>query len=301
MEIKRLSKNDISINDNALVSFKKMNNVIEVMYCSNQNKKANIINIDKDYYALVSTGEVKEKNHIITRAQDLASVSHSLKRLRDYINYNVVDTSKCLWVTLTYKENMTDEKRLYLDFNKFIKRMHYKYGEFEYIVCCEPQARGAWHMHVIFIFNRKKPYIDNEELASVWQNGFTLTKSLKDIDNVGAYLSAYLGDLDLDNALKENFNLDKYDIKNITSSNADIPKQVLKGARLYLYPPKFNLYRVSRGIKKPPIETITYKEAKEKIGKHIPTYSTGLSLLLPDTNNSFNKKIIYEYYNTSRQ
>ena len=57
------------------------------------------------------------------------------------------------------------------------------------------------------------------------------------------------------------------DIKEITKKDnqqLDNSKYYIKGARLSLYPPKFNLYRTSRGIKKPVKEYMTYKQAKEK-------------------------------------
>lgn len=304
LEFKRLNKKEIDIDMSSIVALKSMNNIMEICYCSNRNSKANIINIDKDFYYLTSTGEIKEKNHIESRAEDLASVSQSLKRLRDYINYNVVDSDKCLWITLTYKENMTDTKRLYKDFRDFVKRFRYKYGHFEYIVACEPQGRGAWHLHCIFIFDKTKPYIPNNELAICWGQGFTKTKRLNNVDNIGAYITAYLGDIDLNEAVRLKISPNFYQVKEIDEIDGEklkVPKKVLKGARMVLYPPKFNLYRISKGIKKPPIELMTYKEAKEKIGNHAPTYSSGLDLILPNntSNNSF-KRIIYEYYNTKR-
>lgn len=64
-----------------------------------------------------------------------------------------------------------------------------------------------------------------------------------------------------------------------------------------MYPPKFNLYRISRGIKKPKKEYYSYHVAKEKIGLINPTFSTGYSLT--DSFNSFTNKVIYEYYNTN--
>lgn len=303
MDFKRLNKDEMDIDDSSQVAFKRMNNIIELCYCSNRNNKANIINIDKDFYYLVATGEIKEKNHIMSRADDLASVSQSLKRLRDYINFNVTDADKCLWVTLTYKENMTDNVRLYKDFKNFVKRFKYKFGDFEYIVACEPQGRGAWHMHCIFIFQNKKPYIPNNELANCWGQGFTKTKKLNNVDNIGAYITAYLGDIDYNEAVKLRINPNFYETKEINVIDGEtlkVPKKVLKGARMVLYPPKFNLYRISKGIKKPPVELMTYQEAKEKIGDHIPTYSSGLSLILPTASNNSFKKIIYEYYNTKR-
>ena len=69
---------------------------------------------------VMATGEIKQAQHIESRADNKLQVSQSLKRLRDYINTNVVDVNKCKWITLTYKENMTDTKRLYKDFEKFV-------------------------------------------------------------------------------------------------------------------------------------------------------------------------------------
>ena len=61
----------------------------------------------------------------------------------------------------------------------------------------EPQGRGAWHAHLVMIFDDKAPYIDNKFMADTWGHGFTTTKKLEDVDNVGAYLTAYLGDMDM--------------------------------------------------------------------------------------------------------
>lgn len=301
MKFNQLNQQERVISNSSLVSYKKMNNVVEVMFASRRNSKANIINIDKDYYYLTATGEVKEKNHIENRAQDLASVSRSLKSLRDYINTNVVDVKKCLWITLTYKENMKDTKRLYNDFHNFIKKFKRNYGSFEYIVACEPQGRGAWHMHCIFIFPFDKPYIPNKDLAKMWGLGFTKTKRLNDIDNIGAYITAYLGDIDYDIALKLKIDPNFYETKEVNEIDGEtlkVPKKVLKGARMVLYPPKFNLYRISRGIKKPIREFVSYENAKKKIGQHLPTYSSGVELLFPNDKTS---KVIYEYYNLLRK
>ena len=45
-----------------------------------------------------------------------------------------------------------------------------------------------------------------------------------------------------------------------------------------MYPPKFNLYRISRGIKKPKKEYYSYHVAKEKAGLRLPTYSKAIQL-----------------------
>ena len=293
---------DTSIGQEDLVCVKKMNHIYEICYLEHRNNKNPIQLLDKDNYILLATGEVKECNHIENRAENKLQVSQSLKRLRDYINTNVVDVNYCKWITLTYAENMTDTKRLYIDFKNFVKRFKYKYGHFEYIVACEPQGRGAWHCHCIIIFNKKAPYIPNKEIETLWGNGFTKTNKLDDIDNIGAYLTAYLGDLDLSSCKENNISFNDCDIKEVTeigNMKLKTPKKFVKGGRLSMYPPKFNIYRISRGIKKPEKEYYSYHVIKEKAGLRLPTYSKAIQLT--DIEKKFQNKIIYEYYNTKRQ
>lgn len=293
---------DTSIGQEDLVCVKQMGHIFELCYTQHKNSKCSIQLLDKDNYILLSTGEVKECSHIDNRSENKLQVSQSLKRLRDYINTNVIDVSHCKWITLTYAENMTDTKRLYLDFKNFIKRFRYKYGSFEYIVACEPQGRGAWHCHCIFIFDKKAPFIPNKEIEILWGNGFTKTNKLDDIDNIGAYLTAYLGDIDLSSCIENNISYDSKDIKEITeiwNKKLKVPKKFVKGGRLSMYPPNFNIYRISRGIKAPSKEYYSYHVIKEKAGLRLPTYSKAISLT--DNEKNFSNKIIYEYYNTKRQ
>ena len=295
----KIVKIEDKIDEHNLVSVKKMGHIYELCYTEHKNTKATIKLLDKEHYALMSTGEVFECNHIENRADNKAQVSQSLKRLRDYINTNVIDVSCCKWITLTYKENMQDTKKLYTDFKNFIKRFKYKYGHFEYIVAMEPQARGAWHCHCIIIFNKKAPFIPNNIIENLWQHGFTKTNKLDDIDNIGAYLTAYLGDIEYS---EEYGNEKQYNIKvvdKIGNIKLKKPKKFIKGGRLYMYPPNFNLYRISRGIKPPKKEYYQYSCIKEKAGLIEPTYSKALQL--SDTDNNFSNKIIYEYYNTKRK
>lgn len=50
-------------------------------------------------------------------------------------------------LTLTYRENMTDIERLMRDVKAFVKRLR-DLGPFEYVLCVEPQKRGALHVHM---------------------------------------------------------------------------------------------------------------------------------------------------------
>lgn len=289
-----------SINNNDKISLKKMGHIFEICFTEHHNYMPTIQLLNKDNYMIVSTGEVKQCEHINNRSENKAQVAQSLKRLRDYINTNVVCTQNCLWLTLTYAENMKDTKRLYTDFKNFIARFKRKYGNFEYIVAMEPQGRGAWHCHVIIIFDKKAPYIANKVIETLWGQGFTKTHKLANIDNIGAYLTAYLGDMELDSCIENDVRFSEYDIKEVSeigNIKLKTPKKFVKGGRLYMYPPNFNLYRISRGIKKPTKEYMRYSVAKEKIGPLQPTYSKSIMLT---TENDFSNLISYEYYNTLR-
>lgn len=289
-----------NIGEESLVSVKKMGNIVEVCHISKKNNSISTIKIDKDYYMDLKTGEIKACKHIENRSQNKLQISQSLKRLREYVNTNITDPNKCLWVTLTYAENMTDPKTLYIDFKNFIKRFRYKYGKSEYIVACEPQKRGAWHCHVIFIFDTDAPFVPNKIMRELWQKGFTKTNNLKNIDNIGAYLSAYLGDATEEDFRSLGINCNFVEIKEVNEINGKElkkPKKFVKGGRLYMYPPNFNLYRISKGIKKPEKEYMSYHVAKEKIGLGQPTYKKALKL----TQDNFNNTIIYEYYNLNRK
>lgn len=303
MEVRKID--NLKVEPYSLVRVKEMGNITEVMWSENYSSKCTIRKLSKDYYVELESGEVKEFKHIQNRACDLKSISKSLGKLRDYLNTNIIDVSKCRWVTLTYSENMTDTNRLYKDFKNFVARLKRKIGSFEYIVAMEPQGRGAWHCHVVMLFDDKAPYIPNDLMANAWGNGFVTVKKLDDVDNVGAYLTAYLGDMEMKEFCntKEAMQLvgKKIDVKEVEIEEDGIikTKQYIKGARLYMYPPQFNLYRCSRGIKKPIITYEPEEMAQKKVSAGTLTYEK--TILLSDQENDFEKTISYRYYNKIRK
>lgn len=303
MELLNPDEEDIqNVYKNAkFISVKRLNHIIETTICQHRNTSISIKKINDNQYVYLPTGEIRDCKHIENRSQSVGQVKQSLKRLRDYINYNITDVNKCKWITLTYKDNMQDTKQLYNDFRKFIKRLKYKFSNYkiEYIVAMEPQGRGAWHCHLLLIFNTIVPFISNKIISDLWGHGFTKTAKLDDIDNIGAYLTAYLADIELNDTSLKNLvydnNVSEISVKIVNS------KKFIKGGRLYLYPPKFNLYRVSRGIKKPPVYLEYYsvfknRIEKERLGK--PSFTKAVKLF--DKENNFTNTIIYNQYNTKR-
>lgn len=282
------------------VKVKETGNITEIMYQTNSNTSIKIKKIDKDHYLDLETGEIKEFKHMENRTDDLNNLRVSMGNLRDLINTNVVNPRHCKWVTLTYAENMKDQNKLHNDFkmfNTYFKRKGYQY---EYIAVAEPQGRGAWHLHVLFIFDHVVEYIPNDLIAGCWRQGFTSTKRVDDVDNVGAYLTAYLGDIPLDEyeslrAEGTAFTGATHEIKECDVDG--VSKRMVKGARLHLYPPGFNLYRCSRGVKRPIIQYMKEEKAQKKISSAKLTFEYTLTIF--DEERDFEKTINKRYYNKS--
>lgn len=251
---------------------------MEIRY-ARSNLGSPIRKVDADHGLDVRTGELIEYQHKANRAESTADVAQSMKRLRDLINTNLVHTDSALWVTLTYSENMTDTVQLYEDYRRFWQKFRYylkKQGhpDAEYIVAAEPQGRGAWHLHCLFLFSSRRPYIPNADIAGIWGHGFAKTKSLKGISNPGLYLSAYLGDMELTEAIRAGITKGRYiaEAEIADEQGQKHKKAVIKGARLWLYPSGFNLYRCSRGVKRPAIYKTTEGMAQAFVGSATLTY-----------------------------
>lgn len=285
------------------VTVKKCGNVIEIRYSIQGPPEIVIEKLSSALYVDRRTGEVKEFQHATSRAEDKASVAQSLRNLRDLINSNLTDPTTALWVTLTYKDNMRDSQRLYEDFRRFWQRFKYylqkhNYPPAEYIAAAEPQGRGAWHLHVLLLFPENAPFIPNAHIAKLWGHGFTKTKSLKGVDNPGLYLTAYLGDMELTEAVMSGTTRGKLgEVEAEDEQGHKVKKAVIKGARLHLYPSGFNLYRCSRGVKRPEVLHMTEGEAQQIIGAAPLTYEKTIAVVdeAGETRNIIN----YRQYNKS--
>lgn len=232
----------IDIPSGALVRMISCGDIKTVIYTSivSDNLK-NYKKVSKKEMVNLNTGEIIVCDTSNTREENVLSLRKTISRLRDLINCNFFGDDNELFITLTYRENMTDYKRLYKDFDRFYKRFKYRFRhiEFLYISVVEPQGRGAWHIHLLLkALNKDYLYIDNSLIAELWGHGFCKTQRLRGVDNVGAYLSSYLTDLYVDGMRH-------------------------KGARLYLYPAGINIYRFSRNCKRPVEEVILYDELND--------------------------------------
>lgn len=175
-----------------------------VFYTINNTHKKDILNEDN----------IHEK-----KEEKTANVYDKIKRKQKHYNKmrweiariidcNFDDNTK--FMTLTFKENITDIEYTNKEFNKFIKRLNYKIyktkkSQLKYLAVWEKQKRGAIHYHIIFF---SLPYIKNKELTAIWGHGFVKINKI-DVDskdNRGRYVSKYFSkDIDIKNYKQKAF------------------------------------------------------------------------------------------------
>ena len=265
-----------------------MGYITDLTVCERVNRNPVVRKLTKDLYYLLTTGEVKEYEHIQNRSQSGDSLRKTFRHVRELINSNVADCRCVRWITLTYAENMTDPKLLYYDYQKFWKRFLYFcekscYEQPQYISVIEPQGRGAWHIHALFIWETEAPFIPNATLANLWRHGFVSIRQPKKCDNLGAYFSCYLADMPEEQLLTLS-EQEQIKARAMAAADGNIEtvekldtegknKKILKSARMALYPPGINIYRHSKGVKKPITICTTYGEAKKVLSGSRETYS----------------------------
>lgn len=293
------TKNVYQIPEDKIVTLTKMNHISEVQCMEKRNFKPTIKKLNDKEYLNLATGEILEfQNRAESRKGNIDSMYRTMKNLRYLINNNFVGAKNELFLTLTYRDYIRDPKTLYKDLDKFYKRLRYKFKDItsiDYLNVSEPRGDGVWHCHILLRFNDlQKIFIPNNELADLWGHGYTKTKSINKVDNIGAYLTAYLTDMELgeiDQEYLEENDIQGYVVKTVKD------KKFVKGARLHMYPVGMNIYRCSRGIKKPERINMSYGKAKKYIGDGAPTYFNKVLI----NNGDFENSIVYEYYNTKRR
>ena len=200
----------------------------------------NVVEIYK-YSNPIKTGyKVSEKRGQREQTEDVKnenlqrSIKRSKRKIFELVNSNYVK-GKSSFLTVTFKENLTDYDLAFNYWDRFKKKVEYHYKiKLQYCGVVEFQTKNlettgrcAIHFHIC-LFN--VPYMEQSKLYELWNSivpGGINIKGIKDneCDNVGAYMTYYMNK-DLDNS----FGQEKY-----------------KGKKRYFY---------SRGLKTAEIDTL---------------------------------------------
>lgn len=240
-------------------------------------------NADNSTVVMIRAEDVRSFDHNkMKRTDDVNEVRRTMRNIRDLVNANTGEPTHCRMLTVTYHQNdgivMNDIKRLDDDLKKFYQTLRYHDGHFEYVSVVEPQRSGAWHAHMILIFPTRAPWMDHDDVEQYWGHGYIKVTRLDSCNNVGVYLSAHLSDIAVNEDGSE-------------CAPDDIPKSIMKGNRLWMYPAGMRIYRTSRGVKRPqrvvcdkrslPLDSLGVSTQKEV--SHVQcTYTSLCTVELPD-------------------
>jgi len=113
------------------------------------------------------------------------------KTVYELANVNFSQNSR--FVSLVPAENVTDVQEANKYFKKFIKRMKYKFGDFDYLAVIEFQKlhSEAVHYHVLWNLD----YISQKKILKIWGDGrgSVYINKIYHVDNLGAYLLRCMG------------------------------------------------------------------------------------------------------------
>ncbi len=161
--------------------------------------------VDND---LITLGRLSA-NELIKNNKEIRedSLYRSRNILIDYVNENEEIFKS--FITLTFKENITDLTYANKKFNTFVSSMRREFNNFKYIGVPEFQKRGAVHYHLLTNLEIGSEFIpiqegkENMYDVKFWSYGYSSVFNLTTTDhnfNVVAYILKYLYK-DLDNRL----------------------------------------------------------------------------------------------------
>lgn len=135
-----------------------------------------------------------KSNKNARRDDNLFTLREKIRRLVD-TNFQAYGYDP-VFLTFTFRDNVTDLNYANKEFNLFIKRLNYELGyRTKWLNVVEFQKRGSVHYHAIF-FNLS-PEIERREredryIARIWTHGFIDIERVRSARRVGPYVCKYL-------------------------------------------------------------------------------------------------------------
>ncbi|MFI3211241.1 MAG: hypothetical protein R3Y64_09385 [Peptostreptococcaceae bacterium] len=141
----------------------------------------------------VKINDIVDLNNNVRRLDSFKrSIKRSKRKIFEIANTNYDKNTSFL--TLTFKDNVQDYNYSFKCFDLFKKQLEYKLQiKLKYCGVVEFQERGAIHFHILlFDF----PYVEQELLYNIWNKvtiGSVNIQKVSNVDNIGAYLTSYMG------------------------------------------------------------------------------------------------------------
>jgi len=154
-----------------------------------------IKNLPSDEQKCRQGGRTVERsiNYEANRQKSAQRAKRDLKRLIN-ANHNQYPGCTTKFLTLTFRDHITDIETANKKLEKFIKRLNYKLFKTKkacvrYVAVPEFTKKGRVHYHLV-TFN--VPFVKAAEVADIWSHGYIKINRCDDVTNLGAYVSKYL-------------------------------------------------------------------------------------------------------------
>lgn len=109
--------------------------------------KTNVINARMGFNPLLDCPR-KRRTVEEQEERDKENRQRSAKRAKQRVRYLIKSITADYMLTFSYRENMTDHKRLESDWKEFVRLYRTRYPDWRYIAVPEEQERGSLHLHV---------------------------------------------------------------------------------------------------------------------------------------------------------
>lgn len=200
---------------------------VKIVNCGNVVEIYKYSNPISSGYKITKPRQAREQTEQVKNENLQRSIKRSKRKIFELVNTNYVK-DKSSFLTITFKENITDYDLAFNYWKRFKQKVEYHYKiKLQYCGVVEFQERGAIHFHIC-LFN--VGYMEQNKLYEMWNSivpGGINIKGIKDneCDNVGAYMTYYMN-------------------KDLQNSFA---KEEYKGKKRYFY---------SRGLKDPDVDKL---------------------------------------------
>lgn len=126
--------------------------------------------------------------------KELEHKNRSLRRAKSTVRKKIIEGQLDHLLTLTYKENMTNESTGWNDFTKFIRGLRCLNPNIKWLVVMEKQKRGAVHFHLAIHGYLHARSVRNLWLDVVGEGNIDIQrkKDKQSFSSLGSYLSKYL-------------------------------------------------------------------------------------------------------------
>lgn len=167
---------------------------VKIVNCGNVMEVYKYTNPIFEGFKVVKPRQPREQTEDVKNENLQRSIKRSKRKIFELVNSNFVENYSS-FLTLTFKENLTDYDLAFNYWDRFKKKLEYHFKiKLQYCGVVEFQERGAIHFHIC-LFNVS--YLKHSILYDLWNSIVPGGVNIKQInngecDNVGAYMTYYM-------------------------------------------------------------------------------------------------------------